>query len=184
MHTASHLHFTSTVFPLLRSSALVSMHHERYQVSRFISFASFSYFSNVRLSTMFVRYIICPPMVDFPGGKYWDFEKTKHRFYNCTCIYVANKDHINVLLVGCLGCLGHWLLLHPWWLFESCRMGKCLKRARSPKTLNYSGGNPQQLQVTILQSRLFFFAVRNLTEVELNTICDTFLTSTGKTKGE
>merc|ERR1719278_2217509 len=59
---------TSTVLPLFLSSALVSMHHDRYQVSLLISFASFSYFSRVLLSTMFVRYMIWPPMVDFPAS--------------------------------------------------------------------------------------------------------------------
>merc|ERR1719278_2178042 len=66
---------TSTVFPLFLSSALVSMHHERYQVSRLISFASFSYFSSVRLSTMLVRYMICPPMVDLPAST-WPMNTT------------------------------------------------------------------------------------------------------------
>ena len=41
---------TSTVIPLLRSSSDVSSAHERYQLSRFFSLASRSYFSSVRLS--------------------------------------------------------------------------------------------------------------------------------------
>ena len=51
-----------------KPSKLVSMHHDKYQVSRFFSFASRSYFSNVRLSTIPVKYMIWPPMVDFPAS--------------------------------------------------------------------------------------------------------------------
>ena len=49
-------------------SKLVSMHHERYHVSRFFSFASRSYFSRVLLSTIPVKYMIWPPIVDFPAS--------------------------------------------------------------------------------------------------------------------
>ncbi len=42
---------TSTVMPLTRSSSLVSMMYAMYQDSRFLSLASRSYFSMVRLST-------------------------------------------------------------------------------------------------------------------------------------
>ena len=45
----------STVMPLLRSSSDVSSAHDRYQLSRFFSLASRSYFSSVRLSTWPVR---------------------------------------------------------------------------------------------------------------------------------
>ena len=46
---------TSTVSPFARSSSLVSKAQDRYQLSRFFSFASRSYFSSVRLSTMPVK---------------------------------------------------------------------------------------------------------------------------------
>eukprot|EP00732_Lithocolla_globosa_P003527 Lithocolla_globosa_v1_NODE_2868_length_1841_cov_741.629899.p2 type:complete len:182 gc:universal NODE_2868_length_1841_cov_741.629899:836-291(-) len=59
---------TSTVFPFERSSGLVSRAHDRYQVSRLASLASFSYFSIVRLSTIPVRKRRWPPMVDFPAS--------------------------------------------------------------------------------------------------------------------
>lgn len=56
-------------------SKLVSMHHDKYQVSRFFSFASRSYFSKVRLSTIPVKYIIWPPIVDFPAST-WPMNTT------------------------------------------------------------------------------------------------------------
>lgn len=77
---------TSTVLPFSRSSSFVSRAHDRYltvfrypvkhtniipstyQLSRPFSFASRSYFSNVRLSTIPVKYISCPPIVDFPAS--------------------------------------------------------------------------------------------------------------------
>ena len=43
---------TSTVLPLALSSSLVSMMYAMYQDSRFLSFASASYFWMVRSSTM------------------------------------------------------------------------------------------------------------------------------------
>merc|ERR1712045_851026 len=66
---------TSTVFPFSRSSELVSIHHDRYHVSLFFSFASRSYFSRVRLSTMPVKYMIWPPIVDFPAST-WPMNTT------------------------------------------------------------------------------------------------------------
>ena len=77
-------------------SKLVSMHHERYHVSRFFSFASRSYFSRVLLSTIPVKYMIWPPIVDFPASgkikkvfslkfghseKHTKFEKILHYFF-------------------------------------------------------------------------------------------------------
>ena len=55
-----------TVLPLSLSSWLVSRAHERYHVSLFFSLASLSYFSKVRLSTIPVKNMIWPPIVDFP----------------------------------------------------------------------------------------------------------------------
>lgn len=57
-------------------SRLVSSAQERYHVSLFFSLASRSYFSSVLFSTMPVRYMIWPPIVDLPAsnklrGKYY-----------------------------------------------------------------------------------------------------------------
>ena len=80
---------TSTVFPFSRSnnqnyrysfrisseriinslpSWFVSNAQDRYQDSRFFSRASFSYFSKVLLSTIPVKNMIWPPIVDFPAS--------------------------------------------------------------------------------------------------------------------
>ena len=59
---------TSTVFPLARSSSLVSIIKAKNHESRFRSFASFSYRSIVRLSTLSVKYNILPDKVDFPAS--------------------------------------------------------------------------------------------------------------------
>ncbi len=49
-------------------SKLVSKAQDKYQDSLFFSRASFSYFSKVRLSTIPVKNMICPPMVDLPAS--------------------------------------------------------------------------------------------------------------------
>ena len=49
-------------------SRLVSRAQDKYHDSRFFSRASRSYFSSVRLSTMPVKYMIWPPMVDLPAS--------------------------------------------------------------------------------------------------------------------
>lgn len=51
------------------------MHQDRYQDSLFFSLASLSYFSRVLLSTMPVKYMSWPPMVDLPAsGKMSDLK--------------------------------------------------------------------------------------------------------------
>lgn len=49
-------------------SWFVSRAHDKYQLSRDFSRASRSYFSKVRLSTIPVNDMICPPIVDFPAS--------------------------------------------------------------------------------------------------------------------
>ncbi|KAH9392578.1 hypothetical protein TYRP_005660 [Tyrophagus putrescentiae] len=85
---------TSTVLPLSRSSWLVSSAQLRYHDSRFFSFASRSYFSSVRLSTMPVRWSSWPPMVDLPAST-WPM-KTMFRcsfvFTGCATSGLFNED--------------------------------------------------------------------------------------------
>lgn len=53
---------------LVLPSWLVSKAQDRYHDSLLLSLASLSYFSNVLLSTIPVKAIICPPIVDFPAS--------------------------------------------------------------------------------------------------------------------
>lgn len=113
---------------LFSPSWFVSKAHDKYQLSRDFSRASRSYFSNVRLSTMPVNDMICPPIVDLPASTKHQQSALDNIRWFTQLTNMTDEHNIHVLLLAAIffdfrrfllgGCFWQWIAFVPIAIFN------------------------------------------------------------------